>query len=95
MSDIKMSDVFVLPVSSNKGDLFNSKNPISDTRICKFYNMNQFHASMAAAYAINSHDKLTEQNKMLRDALNEIRDQPLSAPEIDDLIDKVMETTKC
>jgi len=69
MSDIKMSDIFVLPVASHNGDLFNSKNPISDTRICKVYNMNQFKASKAAAHAINSHDKLTEQNKMLRDAI--------------------------
>ena len=43
----------------------------------------------------NDLDKLTEQNKMMREALNEIRDQPLSAPEIDDLIDKVLEATKC
>ena len=69
MSEFKMSDVFVLPVSSNNGDLFNSKNPIGDTRICKFYNMNQFKASKAAAHAINSHDKLVEQVKLLREAL--------------------------
>lgn len=43
----------------------------------------------------DEHDKLADQNKMLRDALNEIRDQPLSAPEIDDLIDRVIEQTKC
>lgn len=73
MSDIKMSDVFVLPVSSNKGDLFNSKNTISDTRVCKFYNMNQFGAASAAAIAINSYDsnqelitKQAEQIKLLQ-----------------------------
>ena len=73
MSDIKMSDVFVMPVSSSKGDLFNSKNPISDTRVCKFYNMNQFDAASAAAIAINSYDsnqeliaKQAEQIKLLQ-----------------------------
>ncbi len=69
MSELKMSDAFVLPVSSHKGDLFNSKNPIGDTRICKFFNMNQFESAKLAAHAINSHDKLVEENKRLREAL--------------------------
>lgn len=69
MSEYKMSDVFVLPVSSCKGDLFNSKNPLSETRVCKFYNMNQFDAAKAAAHAINNHDRLTAQVEELKSLL--------------------------
>lgn len=69
MGNKKMSDVFALPVSSHKGDLFNSKNPISDTRICKFFSMQQFDMAETTAMAINQHDKLTEEKKMLREVL--------------------------
>ncbi|PIY67144.1 hypothetical protein [Shewanella sp. CG_4_10_14_0_8_um_filter_42_13] len=79
MSEINMNDTFVLPVSSHKGDLFNSKNPISDTRVCKFFNMNQYQAAKAASIAINSYDanqalitKQAEQVKVLREALTDL-----------------------
>lgn len=61
--DIKMSDAFVLPVSRHNGDLFNSKNPITDTRFAKFFSMEQFKKAEYAAIAINNYDRLVAENE--------------------------------
>lgn len=91
MKDVDMSDKFIVyqPDGDDCGDFvaFNGaygESILNESECVKM--LNGFN---------NTCDKLTEQNKMLREALNEIRDQPLSAPEIDDLIDKVLEATKC
>ena len=65
-----MKDVFVLPVSRHMGDLFNSKNPISDTRFCKFFSMEQCKKAEAARQAINNHDALIEALRVTANELN-------------------------
>jgi len=59
--------------------------------------MNQFKASKAAAHAINSHDKLVEQVKLLREALEGII-KIAEFPPVDKLIldeaRKALEATK-
>lgn len=58
MSDFKMSDVFDLPVwFKDKGKVRDA----SGTLVC-----GSAIAKVHTSTAINSHDKLTEQNKMLR-----------------------------
>lgn len=71
--ELKMSDAFVLPVSNCKGDLFHSKNPLYETRFCKFFNMNQAQAATYTAHAINTHDQHIERIKELERALDDMQ----------------------
>ena len=63
MSEMKMSDMFELPVRASQLEVYgaNSNPGITFEDIEK-----------AAAHAINNHDKLTEQNAKLVEMLNEI-----------------------
>ena len=65
-ADIKMSDMFDLPISHDMDEL----------RDCHGKELAAFNTCKQdeyAAHAINSHDALVEQNKALNEVINEIR----------------------
>lgn len=87
MSDIKMSDYFALP-SNNLVYKINSNKTIKA-------NCDGVSEFDAIDLAINSHDKLTEQNKLLREALEQILyNHRLVGFDIESVAEKTLEATK-
>ena len=71
MSYFKMSDVFDLPVKRVEGGVYPMLYNADDNLVF----VSKADYVDAAVIAINSHDKLTEQNKLLREALELVVDK--------------------